>query len=77
MSVAEDIVLESKQQKKSEAHLLDTVNDYYVLCVPYRSRTSTPTTVITRSSAIAEGPRDALGQLKAYQLLQHCTKNRI
>ena len=29
------------------------------------------------SSAIAEGPRDALSQLKSCQLLQNCTKNHI
>jgi len=31
----------------------------------------------TRSSAIAEGPRDALFQLKSCQLLHSCTKNHI
>jgi len=31
----------------------------------------------TNSSAIAEGPRDALGQLKSCQLLHNCTKNHI
>jgi len=31
----------------------------------------------TRNSAIAEGPRDALRQLKACQLLHNCTKNSI
>jgi len=31
----------------------------------------------TSSSAIAEGPRDALRQLKSCQLLHNCTKNRI
>jgi len=30
----------------------------------------------TRSSAIAEGPRDAISQWKCCQL-PHCTKNRI
>jgi len=30
-----------------------------------------------RSSAIAEGPRDALSQLKSCQLLHNCTKNHI
>jgi len=34
----------------------------------YKSRTATATTVITRSSAIAEGPCDALRQLKFCQL---------
>jgi len=34
-------------------------------------------TEITSSSAIAEGPRDALGQLKSCQLLHNCTKNDI
>jgi len=29
------------------------------------------------SSAIAEGPRDALSQLKSCQLLHNCTKNHI
>jgi len=31
----------------------------------------------TSSSAIAEGPRDALSQLKSRQLLHSCTKNHI
>jgi len=31
----------------------------------------------TSSSAIGEGPRDALSQLKACQLLHNCTKNHI
>jgi len=31
----------------------------------------------TRGSAIPEGPRDALSQLKFCQLLYKCTKNRI
>ena len=31
----------------------------------------------TRSSDLAEGPRDALRQLKSCQLLHNCTKNRI
>jgi len=31
----------------------------------------------TSSSAIAEGPRDALSQLKSCQLLHNCTKNHI
>jgi len=33
--------------------------------------------LITSSSAIAEGPRDALGQLKSCQLLHNCMKNHI
>jgi len=33
--------------------------------------------IITSSSAIAEGPRDTLSQLKSCQLLQNCTKNHI
>jgi len=33
--------------------------------------------IITSSSAIAEGPRDALSQLKSGQLLHNCTKNHI
>jgi len=35
------------------------------------------TTDKTRSSAVAEGTRDALYQLKSSQLLHNCTKNRI
>jgi len=31
----------------------------------------------TSSSAMAEGPRDALSQLKSWQLLHNCTKNHI
>jgi len=31
----------------------------------------------TSSSAIKEGPRDALSQLKSFQLLHNCTKNHI
>jgi len=31
----------------------------------------------TSSSAIAEGPRDALSQFKSCQLLHNCTKNHI
>ena len=31
----------------------------------------------TSSSAIAEGPRDALSQLKSCQLLHNCTRNHI
>jgi len=31
----------------------------------------------TSSSVIAEGPRDALSQLKSCQLLHNCTKNHI
>jgi len=31
----------------------------------------------TSTSAIAEGPRDALSQLKSCQLLHNCTKNHI
>jgi len=31
----------------------------------------------TSSSAIAEGLRDALSQLKSCQLLHNCTKNHI
>jgi len=31
----------------------------------------------TSSSAIAEGPRDALSQLKSCQLLHNCTKDHI
>jgi len=30
---------------------------------------------LTSSSAIAEGPRDALSQMKSCQLLHNCTKN--
>jgi len=33
--------------------------------------------LITSSSAIAEGPRDALSQLKSCQLLHNCAKNHI
>ena len=33
--------------------------------------------VKTSSSAIAEGPRDALSQSKSCQLLHNCTKNHI
>jgi len=32
---------------------------------------------ITSSSAVAEGPRDALSQLISCQLLHNCTKNHI
>ena len=32
---------------------------------------------VTSSSAIAEGPRDALSQLTSCQLLHNCTKNHI
>jgi len=32
---------------------------------------------MTSSSAMAEGPRDALNQLKSCQLLHNCTKNHI
>ena len=40
--------------------------------------TSAPSTAcITTRSAVAEGPRDALCQLKFSQLLQNCTRNRI
>jgi len=38
---------------------------------------SGPAKPITSSSAIAEGPRDALSQLKSCQLLHNCTKNHI
>jgi len=31
----------------------------------------------TRSSTVAEGPRDALRQLQSCQVLQNCTKNLI
>ena len=31
----------------------------------------------TSSSAVAEGPRDALSQLKSCQLLHNCTKSHI
>ena len=31
----------------------------------------------TSSSAVAEGPRDALSQSKSCQLLRNCTKNHI
>jgi len=34
-------------------------------------------TLMTSCSAIAEGPRDALSQLKSCQLLHNCTKNHI
>jgi len=33
--------------------------------------------IVTSSSAIAEGPRDALSLLKPRQLLRNCTKNHI
>jgi len=33
--------------------------------------------ITTSSSAIVEGPRDALSQLKSCQLLHSCTKNHI
>jgi len=33
--------------------------------------------IVTSSSAIAEGPRTALSQLKSCQLLHKCTKNHI
>jgi len=36
-----------------------------------------PNCNITSSSAIAEAPRDALGQLKSCQLLHNWTKNHI
>jgi len=36
-----------------------------------------PQAVKTISSAIAEGPRDALSQLKSCQLLHNCTKTYI
>jgi len=32
---------------------------------------------IKSSAAIAEGPRDALSQLRSCQLLHNCTKNHI
>jgi len=32
---------------------------------------------LASSSAIAEGPRDALSQLKSCQVGHNCTKNRI
>jgi len=32
---------------------------------------------LTSSSAITEGPLDALSQLKSCQLLHNCTKNHI
>jgi len=32
---------------------------------------------VTRSSAIADGPRDALYQSKSCQMLHSCTKNHI
>jgi len=32
---------------------------------------------VTSSSAVAEGPRDALSQLKSCQLLHNCTKSHI
>jgi len=41
------------------------------------STTDTLILIFTSSSAIAEGPRDALRQLKSCQLLQNCTKNHI
>jgi len=41
-----------------------------VVCVQATRRT-------TSSSAIAEGPRDALSQLKSCQLLYNCAKNHI
>jgi len=36
-----------------------------------------PSQLRTSSSAIAEGPRDALSQLKSCQLLHNCTNNHI
>jgi len=42
-------------------------NSAPVRCLPER----------TSSSAIAEGPRDALSQLKSCQLLHNCTTNHI
>jgi len=46
-------------------HRLSQVN----FCLNKRRKTS--------SSAIAEGPRDVLSQLKSCQLLHNCTKNHI
>jgi len=36
-----------------------------------------PLVYLTSSSAIAEGPRDALSQLKSRQLLHNCSNNHI
>jgi len=36
-----------------------------------------PSWILTSSSAITEGPRDAFSQLKSCQLLHNCTKNHI
>jgi len=36
-----------------------------------------PMYMLMNGSSIAEGPRDALNQLKYCQLLHNCTKNRI
>jgi len=33
--------------------------------------------IISKDSAIAEGPRDAQRQLKSYELLYNCLENRI
>ena len=43
----------------------------------YSQTNKTSHTVLTSSSAIAEGPRDALSQLKSCQLLHKCMKNHI
>jgi len=43
----------------------------------YRTSSWLSTRNRTSSSAIAEGPRDALSQLKSCQLLHNCTKNHI
>ena len=43
------------------------------------SREDTTRSIIKKTSslAIAEGPRDALSQLKFCQLLHNCTKNHV
>jgi len=48
------------------------------LCVPARhSICLSQTGILTRITAIVEGPRVALCQLKSGQLLHSCTKNHI
>jgi len=46
-------------------------------CPSFRPTNSVKALKVTSSSAIAEGLRDALSQLKSCQLLHNCTKNHI
>jgi len=66
-------VLLIQQHVRADAAVLEAQNRF----LPASAATRRTQAAIAPGSAIAEGPRDAQGQLKSCQLLRSCTKNLI